>query len=672
MKKTLFFLGLLLSVVFIYAQNGIINSTNAIDESANVLTNSFDHAVDASAERGTVILWDNTNINLASSGTISTYWSLSDTWSWCADDFDADGPWIIEKITTRGFANAPAVLPTQFAIVIFLNDAENCKPGEEIYRNTTIPGVPVSADSRTVEITLPEPFTLPSDGKYWIAIAGVYEASMPGGTLAEVRWNIYYGTSEVGCRYQLYDNADLFPPSNVWRDANSNSMYFMIEGIPNIPLDCDPVTNVTVAYEDCVKANLTWNAPGEGNFQYIIFRDGIEIDIVETTHYADVTFEPTLAHVWDIKVVCSGYTTMERVSLLACKTPDCTELPKSLSVNYTDDCEAKLKWYAPTDILWDNVRTTSSGYQSRRFMMDTYTHSSQADDFEVVLEPGEVWVITEVYVYGFYNSYEAPDFIGVEFWSNGSDNLPDKMLYEEPYLIPMSGSVSGINTILLPEPFIITESGRYWFSYYGTFEKAYLESRRFYVVAYAEGIGEPCAYWDEEAGIGWEPFINSTNLISLYFRIQGYKTEEPVLYNIYRDGLLIEANYSELEYIDDDFITHKPHRWAVTTVCRDGSGESAPIFLNMPNCSDAPDNVNENNSIAFSIFPNPSTKDITITAETTFKTVEVINYLGQTVLTLHNINDNHKNLDVSNLNNGIYFVRISFDNGVAVQKFVKQ
>ena len=79
----------------------------------------------------------------------------------------------------------------------------------------------------------------------------------------------------------------------------------------------------------------------------------------------------------------------------------------------------------------------------------------------------------------------------------------------------------------------------------------------------------------------------------------------------------------------------------------------------------------KNYTSAFSILPNPATNKITITSKTNFKSVEILSFLGQVVFTQNNTG-NATTLDVSNLTNGIYFVRIISENGTSVKKFVKK
>ena len=73
----------------------------------------------------------------------------------------------------------------------------------------------------------------------------------------------------------------------------------------------------------------------------------------------------------------------------------------------------------------------------------------------------------------------------------------------------------------------------------------------------------------------------------------------------------------------------------------------------------------------FSIVPNPATKDITIKANSDFNKIEVVNFLGQTVITEQNTGNIAK-LDISTLTSGVYFVRIISENSASVMKFVKQ
>jgi len=156
---------------------------------------------DEPAKGRSEILWDNTNIDITDE-IISSYWSLSNTWVFTADDFEADGKWSITKIYSKGNSNALSELPTKFAVAIYLDQAG--KPGTEIYRNTEI----FVTDGANPEIILPESFELPDAGKYWLAIAGAYDASVP--PINNYRWDISLGSPPIGFNVHLYDSEPMF------------------------------------------------------------------------------------------------------------------------------------------------------------------------------------------------------------------------------------------------------------------------------------------------------------------------------------------------------------------------------------------------------------------------------------------------------------------------------
>lgn len=74
-----------------------------------------------------------------------------------------------------------------------------------------------------------------------------------------------------------------------------------------------------------------------------------------------------------------------------------------------------------------------------------------------------------------------------------------------------------------------------------------------------------------------------------------------------------------------------------------------------------------NNTI--SIYPNPATTVLNVEAEG-FNTVELVNVLGQVVYSANATNN--MQINVSNLDNGVYFVRLNGANGTATQKFIKK
>lgn len=78
-----------------------------------------------------------------------------------------------------------------------------------------------------------------------------------------------------------------------------------------------------------------------------------------------------------------------------------------------------------------------------------------------------------------------------------------------------------------------------------------------------------------------------------------------------------------------------------------------------------------NNIVEAAIFPNPANNELNVQANTSITQVEIMNMLGQS-LGVQKVNSNNAKLDISNLKQGTYFVRVTIDNASKVYKFIKR
>jgi len=168
--------------------------------------------------------------------------------------------------------------------------------------------------------------------------------------------------------------------------------------------------------------------------------------------------------------------------------------------------------------------------------------------------------------------------------------------------------------------------------------------------------------------LGFHAFTSVSNGYDILIEDVKITRSVPV-YNIYRDNMLL------VSVAVTSFIRVNPnpnpeewnyHTWSVTQVCDKGV-ESNPATA-IETCIVG---INENVATTFSIAPNPATGRVKISAGKGFHTIEIISFLGQTVLSQSHTG-NEATLDISTLPNGIYFVRIISDNGMSVKKLVKQ
>ncbi|MCQ2263046.1 MAG: T9SS type A sorting domain-containing protein [Bacteroidales bacterium] len=79
--------------------------------------------------------------------------------------------------------------------------------------------------------------------------------------------------------------------------------------------------------------------------------------------------------------------------------------------------------------------------------------------------------------------------------------------------------------------------------------------------------------------------------------------------------------------------------------------------------------IEENNAAQVSIFPNPATSVLNVNAEG-YNTVEIVNLLGQVVYSANA--ESNMQINVKDLTNGAYFVRMNGANGTTTQKFIKK
>ena len=79
----------------------------------------------------------------------------------------------------------------------------------------------------------------------------------------------------------------------------------------------------------------------------------------------------------------------------------------------------------------------------------------------------------------------------------------------------------------------------------------------------------------------------------------------------------------------------------------------------------------DNALLNISMYPNPASSRLTISAQKTINSAAIYNILGKQVMSLE-INKDSESIDVSNLATGMYLIKYSIDNAVGTAKFIKQ
>jgi len=438
--------------------------------------------------------------------------------------------------------------------------------------------------------------------------------------------------------------------------------------------NCAPVSDLNVTYTPDCKANLSWTGHG-GAASYEIWRDNVKISTVTTNSYFDnAVIDPTRSHEWQVIAICPDENSAPlRKTLEACG--GCPVVP-NLALNIISkeiDCDAELTWGVPPS-LQEGVIAICKG-----------------DDIEYDWEEGFPDDPENDFTFAF--RYLPADF--------ASAGIVSGQTLEKVFLQMGSGIEhiekmqirvwEGGNSVSGPGVEVITqdvdfkqfdENTGYWIALTNprTID-VNKELRIGYRMTWPR-VGEACMMVPYDKGPVVEEKGDLVNLLRGDFYIwltsgapynyyikaeigKGTSVAPEWSYDIYKDGAILVPNYKENSFIDEN-IGLVQHSWMVKVNCTT-QGQSIPSSKS----GICKVGVNDITKTSFTIQPNPAKDNIKIAADDIFGKVEIVNFLGQTVVT--QINDaNYANINVSNLTNGVYFVRIISEKGTSVQKFVKQ
>ena len=168
--------------------------------------------------------------------------------------------------------------------------------------------------------------------------------------------------------------------------------------------------------------------------------------------------------------------------------------------------------------------------------------------------------------------------------------------------------------------------------------------------------------------------IGGDDVQKLYLNWDAPEEREPVAYNIYVNGELIEENYNlDTFYSNEEIVEsiipldYQGHTAEVVAVYEDGITSVGTIKLIDENWDD----VEEIESVVnCSIYPNPAKDFVKLSAiSCQLSAVRVYNYLGMLVEEIE-VNSNEVEINTSVYNTGIYFINIETESGSVTKKIV--
>ena len=135
---------------------------------------------------------------------------------------------------------------------------------------------------------------------------------------------------------------------------------------------------------------------------------------------------------------------------------------------------------------------------------------------------------------------------------------------------------------------------------------------------------------------------------------------EALCYTIYRDGVALQDYITDLFYLDNAGSVNNCYTVSAQCIV----GESG---MSNESCITGIDDRDDHHSV--SIFPNPTDDRFTISADFPFTHVSVVNTIGQVVLN-KDVIGNHTEINVSQLPEGIYLVKILDGKNWIVRKII--
>ncbi len=137
----------------------------------------------------------------------------------------------------------------------------------------------------------------------------------------------------------------------------------------------------------------------------------------------------------------------------------------------------------------------------------------------------------------------------------------------------------------------------------------------------------------------------------------------PRAYRLIVNGEAVEEETNDMSYVLDDADAY--YAVEVVALYEDGK-ESVGLFNTIGETTISV----EENEVSFGIYPNPVDDYLYISTNEAVKEIHIYNMLGMTVYQTAKYNGN--SINVSELNNGMYLMKVITENGESVKRFIKK
>lgn len=233
-------------------------------------------------------------------------------------------------------------------------------------------------------------------------------------------------------------------------------------------------------------------------------------------------------------------------------------------------------------------------------------------------------------------------------------------VYEQA-ITPEDIDISGWTNTVLNEPFVIDGTQNLWIGYYAHVHDLPQGGTTYYPLWITEDCSHP----------GYSNLLLWNGAFEQYdkdFLIRATVKAPSVTYNILSDGNVIATNINPEDLGEEGYVIspYDPTAcYQVTTTCENGETSNPSECASSVSIND----VNASNN--FEVYPNPAHETVTVSTTMNAQKVEVLNYLGQVIYT-SSVSSNNFTLNVANYADGVYFIRLTSNEGIATQKLIKK
>ena len=374
------------------------------------------------------------------------------------------------------------------------------------------------------------------------------------------------------------------------------------------------------------------------------------------------TIEDVVATYYEITISANGYQTLSTGYSLSegnnnvdyeLTVEECAIIPSNVTYTIEED-NLILTWAAAENTTLQLCSEELQGYLGA-VSATTYNcggfHLYTPANLTVVNGGRITEVGIQVHCDPQYCDYSIRIYVGGSNTEGPASEVP---VYEQ-YIDPAEVVTSGWTNVVLDEPYTIDGTQTLWIGYYASVHAPEAGSTYYPLWISTDcmvpGYSDILLWGGEFEAYGKDFMVRAT-------------VEAPeVSYNILSDGTVIASDIHEGEYVVSPYDPNACYQ--VTTTCENGE------ISNPSDCAVEVgiNNVNVNNS--FEVYPNPAHETVNVSTTMNVQKVEVLNYLGQVIYSQNTTNNNFT-LNVANYADGVYFIRISGNDGIATQKLIKK